>query len=337
MSQTHASNLARRHFSVQLQLLDACNLKCGHCYNAGPPSGSAPPTADIIRRIDSVADFCSEQLEVTPAFHLSGGEPTLRQDLPRIIEYITSARGCEVLLFTNGTRWTPDFASRLQSSGLKYVQVSVEGPESLNDEVRGAGTFRAAMATIEMLVNRGLRVTLSLTITDRNCRALEDFIRNLDPLGLHFHLREVLPIGAGAQCPELTRTQRRALYAWAIAYRGHSTVGLEDPIHCSADAVYAKACRGCVAARNHFCVDVDGTVYACRPLRLAVGHVDNLKNAWQSPMMARLRRRQFEGRCGRCELREHCGGCRVHALKSGNVFGEDPRCFATDNGLVQSG
>jgi sulfatase maturation enzyme AslB (radical SAM superfamily) len=67
-----------------------------------------------------------------------------------------------------------------------------------------------------------------------------------------------------------------------------------------------------------------------------VGHVCDLRAAWDSPAMQRLRERKFGGRCGRCELLSNCGGCRAHALAHGDAFGEDTRCFADELGLVRT-
>lgn len=321
------------NFSVQVQLLQVCNLRCKHCYDVGTPRTAAPATTEVFEWIDQIDALCS-QLSAVPALHLSGGEPTLRCDLPEIVDYAQNARGIAVLLFTNGVCWSTDYAKELQRAGLRYVQVSVEGPELVNDLVRGRGTYRAALETVNMLVGLGLHVTVSMTVTAVNYPHIEAFVRTLDSLQLHFHMREVLPLGRGTRCEELSQEQRRALYFWAIGYRGESTVGLEDPIHCSVLPSYAKTRHGCVAGRCHFCVDVDGVIYPCRPLRWAVGHISNLRAAWHSPSMTRLRERRFDGQCGRCRLKEHCGGCRVHALQQGSVFGEDPRCFVESNQLA---
>jgi len=323
------------YMSVQLQLLEQCNLRCTHCYNANPPPVRVPSTAEIKRRLDLIYAFARDH-GFDPDIHLSGGEPTLRRDLVQIVKHIFDAHDGDALLFTNGTRFPRALARDLRNAGLGYVQVSLEGPERLTDEVRGAGVYTAAMDTVRMLGDEGFRRTVSITITSRNFDGLFAFVEELDALDLHFHLREVFPIGAGAALAPLTRDQRRELYEWAVGWLGRSTVGLEDPAHCSVSRDYAGGRRGCVAARNHFCVDVDGSVYPCRPLALRVGHIDDLAEAWSSATMTRIRRREFGGRCGRCEIRGNCGGCRVYAQLAGDVFGEDTRCFAPAEGLVRT-
>ncbi len=325
---------ASPYFSVQLQLLEACNLRCAHCYNADPPPTRNPSTAELLRRIDAIYDLGAE-LGVVPDMHLSGGEPTLRRDLVEIVSYVMNDKAGDSLLFTNGTRWTEKLASELWDAGLRFVQVSLEGPEDFNDAIRGQGVYVDAMDTVRMLGARGYRVTISITVTAHNFPILRDFVTGLDPLALHFHMREVLPLGAGAALPSLTPAQRKELAHWVIGWSGQSTLGLEDPTHCSVSRAYAHTRRGCVAGRNHFCVDVDGVVYPCRPLRLAVGHVSDLRAAWNSPELARRRARDFGGQGGRCEIRASCRGCRVHALADGDPFGEDTRCFAPELGLVR--
>jgi radical SAM protein with 4Fe4S-binding SPASM domain len=321
--------------SVQLQVLDACNLRCAHCYNADADMTRMPSGAELRRRLDAVFGFARRR-EFEPDIHLSGGEPTLRRDLVDLVRYIFEVHQGDALLFTNGTRWSLKLAGDLWRAGLRFVQVSLEGPQALNDAIRGGGVFDAATSTLRLLGEHGFRCTVSITVTAGNFPVLFSFVDQLDPLGVHFHLREVFPIGAGAELAGLTRTQRRRLFEWAVGWSGRSTLSLEDPAHCSVSPEYAASRRGCVAGRNHFCVDVDGSVYPCRPLALRVGSVDDLDAAWTSPTMTRIRQRDFEGSCGRCELKHHSGGCRVHAQLGGNLFGEDRRCFAAEAGLVRT-
>lgn len=323
------------YFSVQFQLLHECNLRCAHCYDAAHPKLGMPSLEEVKRRLDAIYAFGATE-GVVPDIHLTGGEPTVRKDLVEIVDYIFNAKGGDALLFSNGILWSRYLARELYLAGLRFVQISLEGPQEQTDRIRGAGVFEKATATLLMLKDMGFRLTVSVTITALNYPHLFGFVEELDSLGLHFHLREVFPVGSGAHLLQITRDQRRELHCWAIAYEGESSVGLEDPIHCSVDPAYAEGCNGCVAARNHYCVDVDGSVYPCRALGYRVGHVNYLRAAWYSPDMVRIRNRDFGGQCGRCALKMNCGGCRVQALVNGDLFGEDTRCFADEAGLIRT-
>jgi len=320
--------------SVQLQLLESCNLRCKHCYDDIRPR-PMPSIEEVKRRIDAVYEF-GRRHGFEPDMHLSGGEPTLRKDLLEIVGHIFEEHRGDALLFTNGTRLPRELARDLHSAGLRFVQVSLEGPQPLTDEVRGEGVYDAAMETLHMLREEGFRRTVSITITSRNCDSIPAFVQELDDQDLHFHLREVFPLGRGEDLLGLSSEQRRRFFDWAVGWKGTSTVAVEDPVHCSVSPDYARRRRGCVAGRNHFCIDVDGSIQPCRPLGMKVGSVDDLEAAWHSPEMTRLRERRFDGQCGRCEIRMNCGGCRVHPWLEGNPFGEDTRCFAAEHDLIRT-
>lgn len=330
-----AEAAASPYFSVQMHLLHECNLKCAHCYDAHHPALGMPSTAEIKRRLDAIYAFGATE-GVVPDMHLSGGEPTVRKDLVEIVDHIFDRKGGDALLFTNATRWTKRLAADLYLAGLRFVQISLEGPQAFTDGVRGAGVYDRAMETLDMLQGMGFRLTVSTTVTAVNYPVLRAFVEELDPLGIHFHLREVFPVGAGSDLLQISTEQRREFSQWAIDYDGDSTIGVEDPVHCSVDPRYAEDRRGCVAARNHFAVDVDGSIYPCRVLAHRVGHVNYLRAAWYHPDMVRIRNRDFTGQCGRCELKANCGGCRVHARLNGDLFGEDTRCFAQEHGMIRA-
>ncbi|RLB51977.1 MAG: hypothetical protein DRI90_22555, partial [Deltaproteobacteria bacterium] len=147
-----------------MQLLDACDLRCAHCYNADAPPDRMPPTEEIKRRLDLIYDF-AERHHFDADIHMSGGEPTLRRDLVEIVRTIFEDHDGDALLFTNGTRWTVELARALREAHLYYVQVSLEGPEELTDAIRGEGVYRRAMDTLQMLGDEGFKRTVSITIT----------------------------------------------------------------------------------------------------------------------------------------------------------------------------
>ena len=72
-----------------------------------------------------------------------GGEPLLREDLPDILG--TISRWCTTEVVTNGTTITERVAERLVESGLHQLRVSIDGPEPIHDQLRGAGSFRRTL------------------------------------------------------------------------------------------------------------------------------------------------------------------------------------------------
>ncbi len=135
-------------FFVQWHLTERCNLRCRHCYQSGA-AGEELDLASIreaIAEIDeTVAGWSRDYgLELGLSFTLTGGEPFLRPDLWEILEEVRG-RGHDAWLLSNGTLVDPPTAARLASLGVRGVQVSIEGPEGVHEEIRGRGSYEAAL------------------------------------------------------------------------------------------------------------------------------------------------------------------------------------------------
>jgi MoaA/NifB/PqqE/SkfB family radical SAM enzyme len=95
-----------------------CNLSCTYC-NEYDDRSAPVPTAEVLRRIDRLADLG------TGVVTLSGGEPLLHPDLDAIIGHIRQ-RGAIATLITNGYLLTRDRIARLNRAGLDHLQISID-------------------------------------------------------------------------------------------------------------------------------------------------------------------------------------------------------------------
>lgn len=91
---------------------------------------------------------------------------------------------------------------------------------------------------------------------------------------------------------------------------------------------------GCAAGRNKGYITIlsNGDVIPCMLLQARLGNVKNqdIRDIWaNSPILQRLRRRELlQGKCGACEYRVQCGGCRGRAYEEkGDILAEDPGCW----------
>lgn len=140
---------------LNIHITDRCNLKCTYCYNNFYKRNVRDiPRDDIFRIVDAFKKLGI--LEVS----LVGGEPFLHPDFPAIVEYIKS-KNILCSSVTNGY-----FIRRHLETAKKLdmVCVSIDGPEEVNDIVRGKGSYQKALEALEILrthhINRGIRVTL---------------------------------------------------------------------------------------------------------------------------------------------------------------------------------
>jgi MoaA/NifB/PqqE/SkfB family radical SAM enzyme len=120
---------------------------------------------------------------------LTGGEPSLHPELPRIARY-ASDLGLHVRMITNGFRMAdPDFAREMAGAGLRLVHVSVYSVRpTVEARLRGtAGTLERAFAAIDNAHASGIEVNVNCVINKLNADHLDENVRHY--LAHHAHVR----------------------------------------------------------------------------------------------------------------------------------------------------
>ncbi len=112
--------------TATLQVTRGCNLGCIYCSESG--FVAAPDQQQIETMLNN--------LNGVPRLIVSGGEPTLRPDLPSILSLCRSRFGV-VALASNATRIDPGTAQML-SRYVDYVDVTIDGPRAVHNAVRGS-------------------------------------------------------------------------------------------------------------------------------------------------------------------------------------------------------
>ncbi|HOS92697.1 MAG TPA: radical SAM protein [Armatimonadota bacterium] len=139
---------------LRISVTDTCNLRCYYC---APPSGAPRASRDPLRarEIAEVARVAAS-LGITK-FRITGGEPTLRSDLPQIVESLAELPGLtDLAMTTNGTRLAP-LAARLRDAGLRRVNVSLDSVDPARyREITGGGDLQQSLEGIAAAVGAGL-------------------------------------------------------------------------------------------------------------------------------------------------------------------------------------
>ena len=132
-----------------------CNQKCLHCYAAGQTLGETPElTTDQWREL-------LEKLRRAniPQVTFTGGEPTLRPDLPELVE---AAQWFVTRLNTNGRLLTPALCQKLYDASLDSVQVTLYSHDKdIHNALVGADGFDDTVAGIRAAVAAGLSVSVN--------------------------------------------------------------------------------------------------------------------------------------------------------------------------------
>jgi radical SAM protein with 4Fe4S-binding SPASM domain len=325
-------------FFLQWNITDRCNLACEHCYREEPVDEL--DREQLLRVLDNFEAFLGEMGRKGRVM-LSGGEPLLSPHFFDLAE-ACRAKSLPVRVLTNGTLIDTDTARKLAETGVQAVQVSIEGPRRVHERVRGTGSYDPAIEGMRALREAGLEVTLAYTLTAENRDNLATVARIAAGYADRFHVARHVPIGRGAAlgARPLTGGELHTSFMWLTRQRRAWSSGrgpeipMRDPLWKSllaTDAGCDECVAGCSIGYNGVCVDADATVYPCRRLPITLGNAleTPLAELWRHPALERLRDRDtLEGRCGRCEIRWTCGGCRAvaHALL-GYPMAEDPQCF----------
>ncbi len=181
---------------LRLSLTDRCNLRCVYCMPLH--SLTFIPNKDLL-----TADELEKVVRAAVAVgfrkvRLTGGEPTLRQDIVDIVRRLASIDGVEQLVMTTNGYRLPHIAQDLAEAGLKRVNIHIDSldRESVAKTMR-LGSFDKAWAGIEAAAQAGLTpIKLNAVITrDYN----DDSAVNLAQLTLEkpWQIRfiELMPFG----------------------------------------------------------------------------------------------------------------------------------------------
>ncbi len=172
---------------VLLEVTPRCDLNCAFCF--APKKGPEPSLDELKGAVDIILSHGR------PLIQLSGGEPTVRDDLPELIRYIREKGGRYIQLNTNGLRLARDeaYAAALAEAGLSFVFLQFD---AFDDEVyvklRGRPLLDEKQAAIEACSRHGLGVVLVPTIVKGvNDGQIGDIVQNavfMSPVvrGIHF-------------------------------------------------------------------------------------------------------------------------------------------------------
>jgi uncharacterized radical SAM superfamily Fe-S cluster-containing enzyme len=174
---------------VLLEVTGRCNLRCEYCL-AGECASPDPP-------LDTVKNWLGDLARSGRTFlQLSGGEPTVRDDLPEIASHAKSVGFEYVQLNTNGLRIAKDasYARALARSGVSFVFLQFDGTtDDAYMSMRGAPLYKIKRKAIDNCDRCGLGVTLVSTVVpgvnDHDIGGLISLAVSLSPAvrGVHFH------------------------------------------------------------------------------------------------------------------------------------------------------
>ncbi|MDA8273103.1 MAG: radical SAM protein [Deltaproteobacteria bacterium] len=335
------------------ELTARCNLKCIHCRAEAQTERQEDELSaeKCFAVIDELCGFSS------PILILTGGEPLYRDDIFDIARY-AAGKGLRVALATNGTLVNEKVAEQIKESGIKRVSISLDGanPQTHDTFRMIPGSFESAFNGIKILQKEGIEVQINTTIARHN----EDEVKDILDLALNnnikaLHVFMLVPVGCGIQIADSQMLDKQK-YEDILSWFYDKTMELRGRIELKATCAphffrimhkrakdegmtispqthgMAAVTKGCLAGSGVMFISRKGIVQPCGYLPVQAGNItkESVSEIWNgSEVFLNLRDTGLlKGKCGICEYKKVCEGCRARAYyEKGDYMEEEPYCI----------
>jgi hypothetical protein len=208
---------------VLLEVTQRCNLNCSFCFASSGGEDKDPPLGKIREWLEILAEAGK------PFIHISGGEPTVREDLPEIIRMAAEMGFPYIQLNTNGIRLSqePGYAEKLREAGLSSVFMQFDGTtDEIYKKLRGRGLFAEKENAIKNCGEANLGIVLVPTVVPGvNSGNIGEIVRYglskaPDVRGIHFQ-----PVSYFGRYPVAPSDNDRITLPEVLREIEHQTVG----------------------------------------------------------------------------------------------------------------
>ena len=326
-----------------------CNLACRHCRRL--------EVSQALSKRDLTTEQAKRHLinalveAGRPVLVFSGGEPLLRPDLFDLAASAVS-QSLPIALATNGTLIDEAMADRIAQARFERVAVSLDGAQAAtHDAFRGQdGAFDAAVQGLQRLRQRGMSLQVNTTVTQHNLGELQAIHDAVMALGVEaWHVFMFVPVGCGLEIPaeqQLLAAQYETVLQWLSQRAAERRIFVRATCapqyfrilaqthmlsRMQQGAKFSTLTKGCLAGTGICFISHTGEVFPCGYLPVSSGNITRASFAsiWNdSPVFEALRDPdRLTGKCGVCEFKRLCSGCRARAFAvTGDFLTEEPCC-----------
>lgn len=300
-------------YRLDLAITYRCNNDCSHCYNARARNYPELTTEEWKKCIDKAWALG------IPHIIFTGGEATLRDDLPELIAH-AEANGQITGLNTNARRLSDSrYVQRLKDAGLDHIQVTVEScdPDIHDEMMQARGAWKQTIAGLKNALASGMYVMTNTTMLVTNVHTIPatlDFLAGIGvpTVGLNALIYSGNGANVGTGLPEKDLQALLEMAREKTEVNGQRLIWYTPTQYCHFDPVQMElGVKGCTAALYNMCVESNGDVLPCQSYYRSVGNLlrDDWETIWNHPLSVRLRDRlSLPEKCDGCALLTECGG-----------------------------
>jgi MoaA/NifB/PqqE/SkfB family radical SAM enzyme len=325
-----------RYLPLQLDITNACNLKCVHCYHEHHSNDGALSLNDWKLIIGQYKGLVTK-MRYRPMVIFCGGEPMASPFLMPLIEFARNEMPLSrISILTNGTLISESNVRRFGNFKDLHFQVSLDGPDAeRHDKIRGTGNFAKATRGIKLLQASGISFSVLSVLSKKTAAWMEDFFilaKNENFQSINFV--RLVGEGFGRKLVEDELDEPLLGIALKEAYQKILKLSLKYQISSKAQGPLFELLIPGLGRSGRFwesiVVDYQGYVVASSRAKIRLGHAltEGIASIFLTHTIYQSLRSGKVDVCGRCEHFGVCGGDRNAAYAAtGDFLGADPGCW----------
>jgi len=254
-----------------------------------------------------------------------------------------------VVMGTNGVLVNDHVAQKMVECGIKGVGISIDSvdPDKHNGFRGGPNAWALSVRALDICRQHGMEVLVQSTVTSMNVGEIRDLIAFSKEHGAwSFNLYFLVQTGRGEELNDLSAEETDTILRDLVSLQDESRPMLLRA-KCAPQfkqiaydlGFGGMESGGCMAGTEYCRIMPSGDVTPCPYMTVVAGNVreNGFAEVWtNSTVLQELRdTSNLKGKCGRCEFKEICGGCRCRAFAAfGDYLREDPACAYEPTGRV---
>jgi radical SAM protein with 4Fe4S-binding SPASM domain len=237
-------------------------------------------------------------------------------------------------LGSNGSLIDDGVARSLKEAGVKTVSISLDSHVAeKHDDFRGVeGSWQKATRAIAALRQNDVLVQVNTTVTQQNYGEIDEIMSLAEKLGVeNFHLFFLVPTGRGIKLTDVSPAMYEDMIKTTFAKTAKHKLNVRPScapqfmrIATNLGLDMRQWIRGCLAGLYYCRLYPNGDVTPCPYLPIKLGNIreKSFSEIWHSSEVFKNLRdpNTLKGKCGVCNYRGLCGGCRARAYGLSSDF-----------------
>ncbi|MDR3063271.1 MAG: radical SAM protein [Methanobrevibacter sp.] len=335
---------------IQIEITGFCNMRCAHCRAWGQDKVHMN-----YENINKIFKLLKRNMDEDFVLGLSGGEPFLHPEMMKILK-LAKKKGFErVGITTNASVVNEKMLKQIDDLKFKRIvlQTSLDNiDETEFDNFRNfKGAYKGVFKFLNLIKEyENIQSAVRMTVTPKTLSIMEKLAELVYNNGCNeLSYSFVKPVGAATKDIVVSPDERKRILEeverLTKTYKNKMRISTGDPLKIISNKEVVKqyenvsknelVIAGCVAGIAAFHIEVNGNITPCSMMKERISNIIENKSIRKiekeitnSDLVKAFIMKNYKGKCGSCELKQICGGCRAVAKESTNdCLGEDILCF----------